>query len=285
MRARMSWLNALLNLIALLLWLNWRAVRLTAATRPGALTLASTLKRVEKRPVNRWPSMAGLLALLGLRSMFYWQIGPALHWTPVLAAGPVSIPFRSDLFGRILLYSFLSFAIAIIVVHLWLLLLSIVNRAVPDSDPIQRAVRLQLGLVARWPVVVQALLPILVGCALWAAFHTPFVRLGMLPAPTSAVLFWQQTLAVGVGTLLAWKWCITAVLATYIVNTYVYLGRAPLWNFVTLTARNLLTPLRWLPLGVGKADFAPIAGIALTWLASWGLEAALRRLFEAPLFR
>jgi len=41
------------------------------------------------------------------------------------------------------------------------------------------------------------------------------------------------------------------------------LGNSPLWDFVTTTSRNILSPLRHFPLLMGKVDLAPIIAIAL----------------------
>ena len=55
-----------------------------------------------------------------------------------------------------------------------------------------------------------------------------------------------------------WKYFIVGILLLHLLNSYVYFGNHPFWNFVNATARNLLYPLRWLPLRVGKVDFAAV---------------------------
>jgi uncharacterized protein YggT (Ycf19 family) len=50
------------------------------------------------------------------------------------------------------------------------------------------------------------------------------------------------------------------------LNSYIYFGRHPFWNYVNATAQTLLTPLKKIPLRAGKVDFAPVAGIALVFL-------------------
>ena len=52
----------------------------------------------------------------------------------------------------------------------------------------------------------------------------------------------------------------------HLVASYVYLGANPLWDFVGATARNLLAPLRRLPLRIARFDFAPVAGVVLIFL-------------------
>lgn len=276
----MSLIDFILNLAGLLLWLNWRAVRLTAATPPSVLSLAASVKRAEPRRARRWVPLLGLVVLLGVRGLFYWQIGPPLRWTPALRLGIIAPPFRSDFPGRMLLFSALSFLLTLGVFYLCLVLLSTVNRNLPAADPIQNIVRLQLGRVAQWPPLVQLLLPLLIVALFWLGFNGP---LGLIAA-TPAGELWQQALVLGASSYLAWKYFIAALLAAHVLNSYVYLGDSPIWNFVGLTARNLLRPLRGLPLGVGKADLAPAVAIALVWLiarySAWGLT----RLFQHPPF-
>ncbi len=57
-----------------------------------------------------------------------------------------------------------------------------------------------------------------------------------------------QAAVIGLGSYLAWKYLILGILMFHLVNTHVYLGNLPVWNCVDATARNLLAPLRWLPL-------------------------------------
>jgi uncharacterized protein YggT (Ycf19 family) len=253
----------ILNLVAVLLWLNWRAVRLTAATQPSVLSLASALKRAEPRRPNRWLYFGALILLLVLRSLFYWQVGSSISWTPAVHLGAISLHFRSDYFGRMLLFSAFSFALALGIFYLWLLLLVMVNRNVPNADPVQRIVRLQLGWITHWPAAAQLILPVVAVAAAWLVCHRPFVGLGLISPAASTTQLCREALILGMGSLLAWKYFIVALLLAYTLNSYVYLGSSPVWNFVDATGRNLLWPLRWLPLGIGRADFAPVVGIAL----------------------
>ena len=59
---------------------------------------------------------------------------------------------------------------------------------------------------------------------------------------------------------------IVAILGVYLVSSYVYLGKAPLWSFISAAARRMLSFVEWLPLRVAGADLAPVAGIALVLL-------------------
>ena len=262
----MDLIHFLLNLAGLLLWQTWRSLAFARLTRPSALALSSVVNRAESPRAHRWFYLAGLVGLLLLRSVFYWQIGPAADWTPKLELGAIVLSFRSDLLGRAMLYSVVSFGLTVSVFYLWLLLLSLANRATSDTDPMQRLVRLHLGRFERWPAAVKLVCPWLLAALVWSASSTWLVRLGVLPPPKSSYHLLQQAAVVGLAPYLAWKFLIVGLLFFHLPNTYLYLGNVPFWTFVSTTARNLLVPLRFLPLQVSKLDFAPLVGIALILL-------------------
>ena len=81
------------------------------------------------------------------------------------------------------------------------------------------------------------------------------------------------------GAYLAWKYLIGGLLLLWLLTTYVYLGNSVFWSFVNLTGRNLLLPLRWAPLRVGKVDLAPVVAIALVFFASEQAERGLTFLY------
>src|SRR5262245_47912517 len=167
----MGLIDFILNLVALLLWLNWRAVRLVGATQPSVLSLASAIKRAEPRRPNRWLYFAALVGVLVVRSVFYWLLGPSAQWIPTVHLGAIALHLRSDFLGRALLFSVVSFSVMLTVFYLWLILLAIVNRSMPDSDPLQRIVRLQLGWLAHWPVPAQLILVPLLVAVCWIFLH------------------------------------------------------------------------------------------------------------------
>jgi uncharacterized protein YggT (Ycf19 family) len=80
----------------------------------------------------------------------------------------------------------------------------------------------------------------------------------------------EQSLVIGLNSYLAWKFPIGAILAMYLLNSYIYFGRHPFWKYVNATAQKLLRPLRSIPLQLGRVDFAPLVGIALVFLAAEG---------------
>jgi hypothetical protein len=92
---------------------------------------------------------AGVIAgLLMGRGLLYWQVGAAVDWNPSLELGVISVSFRSDFLGRILLFSWLSFGVTLVVFYLWLLFLSLVNNAV-EANSIQRWIDRHLGWFGR----------------------------------------------------------------------------------------------------------------------------------------
>jgi len=259
----MGILDFILNLIGLWLWLNWRAAGLSAAAASPGVSLLRTLKRAEPIPAKRWGYLVGLGLLLLFRTVIYRQIGAAVHWTPHLPLGVISLPFRSDAPGPMLLFSLFSFGLVIGLFYLWLIVLSVVNRGLPDADPLQRLARLQLGWVERLPVALRVALPPVVAALLWYALHPLFV-----PPPKSAWHTAEQALGMGLTAFLPWKYLIVGILLLHVLNSYVYLGNSAFWNYVNATGRNILASVQWLPLRLGRVDLAPVVVIALVVLVA-----------------
>src|ERR1043165_8015097 len=147
----MGLIDTILDLACVLLWLNWRSLSIATREKSSPLSLASTVKKAEARPSRGWPSLLTLVAIVALRSVFYWHVGSALNWTPSLELGVVSLPFRSDYFTRMLLFSVLSFGLILTGLYAWLLLICVINRRVPRDEPVHRMVRRQLGWIDHWP--------------------------------------------------------------------------------------------------------------------------------------
>jgi uncharacterized protein YggT (Ycf19 family) len=280
----MALIDIILNLAGLLLWLNFRASHLSVNTPAAALSLASTLKRPEQSRANRWKSLLSLAALLFFRAVFYWDIGSALNWTAILSFGPITLPFRSDYFGRILCYSLISFLLSLGILYSWLLLISAVNKRVPDSDFHQRLVRLHLGFCERLPGIIKLLLPFTITLLAWAALAPLLARMGMMPLPKSRAHLWQQALVIAAGSFVVWKYLIIGFLLLYAVNTYVYFGNRPFWHFVSATGKNLVLPLRFIPLRIGRFDLAPwVEGAIIIAIAEYGMRWLVQCYHKLPL--
>lgn len=275
----MAIVDLILNIAGLLLWLNWRSIRFDPLGKRTPATLIGTLRRAEPRRLRRWHLLATLGALLFLRAVLYWQIGSGAGWAAgKLNLGIIELSFRSDSFGRILLFSILSFGVTLAVFYLWLLLFSILS----GPEPFHRLVRMQLGPIDRWPRGVKFFLPFIFTTLLWWLASWPLVWLAIVPQPTSAVHHIENSLVVGLGSYLAWQYAAGALLVLYFLNSYIYFGGHPFWNYVTAEAQTLLRPLRAIPLRLGKADFAPAVGFVLVFLiaefAERGLVALYRQL-------
>jgi uncharacterized protein YggT (Ycf19 family) len=179
-----------------------------------------------------------------------------------------------------LLFSLFSFAVTLSVFYFWLLLLSIVNGSAADVDPWQRLGRLHLGRVDRWPWPIKLILPLLAVALLWVTVSPILARLNIVPPALSATHRLEQAVVIGLGAYLGWKYLVGGVLALYLLNNYVFLGQQTFWTFVGATGRKLLIPLRWLPLRLGKADFAPLAEVVLVFLGAAFAERWLTVLYQ-----
>ena len=271
----MSLIDVILNAACLLLWLNWRSIRVVPPAHSQPLTLLSTLKRTEPRPVARQLYLAGLAALVLIRSLFYWDIGATVGWVPLMKIGPLALPFRSDHPWRMALFSFLSFGCWLWTFYAWLLLVSVINRKEPDHNSIQKLIRLHLGWVERLPGVLKLLLPAAVVIGAWGASRPSLAEMGVLPPAQSAAHVWQEAALLGLSSVLVWRFLLAALLLIYFIHSYVYLGERQWLEFTSNTARNLLQPLRWIPHQFGRLDALPLLGLmalfGLDWLAAFGL--------------
>jgi uncharacterized protein YggT (Ycf19 family) len=276
----LSLLHFVLNAAGLLLWLKWREDMLQSARRAVGGTLLSTLKRAGAAPAYRWAFFGSLGGMILLRAILYWQMGASLRWSPAIDLGAIVIVFRCDIFLRMLMFSLCSMAVFILKFHFWLLLISVVNRKVADTDVYQNRLRAHLGLAERLPWPVKLLLPFLVTGLAWLAAGPLLAKLGFLMPARSMAHTVQQAVVLGAASYLCWKYLLAVVLMLYLVTCYVYLGHAPIWNFLATTGRNLLAPIQWLPLRLGRLDFAPIAGAVAVLFVAERVERWLPELYR-----
>jgi uncharacterized protein YggT (Ycf19 family) len=262
----MSALDFLLNLAGLLLWLSWRSLRFAPQLRSSAGSLVGTLKPTEFGKFRGWPFLAGLAALLLVRAWGYWQIGGPAGWIPKLHLGWVVLAFPRDSLPAVALFSLLSLIRLCLVFYFWLLVLCIVNRNSPEPDPVQAMLRLHLGSLARWPWALKLVLLPVLAAAFWIAIHPLLTRLNMTDPALSFLHLLEQGLLVGGRLFVTLKFLLPAFLFLYLVASYIYFGKHPVWDFVFNTAKNLLAPFRSLPLRFAKLDFAPIAAVGLLFL-------------------
>jgi uncharacterized protein YggT (Ycf19 family) len=279
----MGLLDFILNLVGLLLWFNWRAARFDPLSKFTPATLAGTLRRAEKTSFRRWHLPLALLGLLFLRAPLYSEFGSALNWTGKLDVAAISIPFRTNVTSYLpmLLYSFYSFGVTLVVFLLWVLFLSALKSNAPETDSLRQLLRLHLGRIESWPRPAKLLLPLLGLTPVWWLASWPLTYWEILPAAATQMQRFEQALLVGLGSYLAWKHLIIGVLGLYFVSSYVFFGKQPFWQHLDLVARQLIAPLRPLPLRFGKIDFAPLVGITLiillTHVAEHGIKSPPRR--------
>lgn len=264
-------IDFILNVAGLLLWLNWRSARLDPFTRGVPATLSGTVRRAEPLRLKRWHFLVALAALLFIRAFFYGHIGPAVNWSPKLNLVVVNPAFPLVLHGQVfflsaLLFSVTSFIRVLAVFYFWLLAIAIFNRREANSDPLQKLLTLQLGSIARWPLFAQLFTPILVVALIWMLFHPLLLYIGVVTHVHSNLLLFAQGCVLGLVLYLSVKYLLLVFLAVHLIVTYVYLGANPIWEFINVTSRNLLSPLNWLPLRFGKIDLAPVIGIILVAL-------------------
>lgn len=277
-------IDLILNVAGLLLWLNWRSVRLDPFNRGIPATLAGTVRRAEPMRLKRWHFLAALGILLFFRALLYRAIGPAANWTPRINLIVVQLAFpiiRGHTFLSIVSFSVLSFIQLLVVFYLWLLIIAIANRRETSPDPLQKLVNVQLGSLARWPLPVQLILPVLIAAGLWMAFHPLLVYIGVTPhVRSNGILFAQGCVA---SLMLYWtvKYLLVALLAVHLIITYVYLGANPVWEFIHITSKNLLSPLGNLPLRFGRVDLAALLGIILVVLLLFLLPDYILRYLDA----
>jgi uncharacterized protein YggT (Ycf19 family) len=272
-----SLIDFILNLAGLLLWINWRSILFDPFEKRTPATLVGSLRRAVPTRFRHWHLLAAIGALLVLRAALYWQIGSSAGWTGKLDLGVTTIFFRSNYFDQMLLFSVFSFARILGILYLWLVLLSILDGPMPT----RRFVKMQLGEIDNWRRWMKFLLPLLVTALFWGLASWPFAWLHQRPAMPAAQRI-EEALVIGLGSYLVWKFLIAALLVLHLLGSYIYFGKNPFWNYVDATARNLLRPLEKIPLRAGKADFAPVVGIALAFLiaelAGRGLAAIYSRL-------
>ncbi|HTQ52191.1 MAG TPA: hypothetical protein VMJ12_15900, partial [Candidatus Acidoferrales bacterium] len=171
--------------------------------------------------------------------------------------------------------SLFSFGLTLGVFYLWLLLFSILA----GPEPFHRLVRLQLGPIDYLPRGAKFILPLVLVAPLWWLISWLLAWLDIVPQPLSRLHRLEESLVIGLGSYLAWKFAAAALLILYLLNSYIYFGRHPFWNYVTTEAQALLRPLQAIPLRAGKVDLAPVVGIAVVFLLGELAERGLAALY------
>ena len=258
----MGYVDFILNLAGLLLWLNWRSIRFDPLAKRTPATLMGTLRPAAPKKLRRWHLLVFLAGLLLLRAAIYRWIAP--FWIGKLDLGVVAPSFRSDWFGGMLVFSFLRFGLTLGIFYVGMLFLSLLS----GPEPIHSLVKIPLGRVDDWPRWVKILLPLIVTAGLWWLTSWLLVWWQVLPPPVSVAQRLEQSFVIGLGSYLVWKFPLVTLLTLYLLNSYIYFGRQPLWKYVNATAQKLLRPLKKIPLHLGRVDFAPLLMLVLAFLAA-----------------
>ena len=162
--------------------------------------------------------------MLLIRAFLYWQIGPAVNWTPRIDLAVVVLAFRGDAIGPELLFSFLSFVRVLLVFYFWLLALAMINRKVAEPGPIQKLLMLQLGSLARWPRWIQAFLPVVVVLGSWMLLHPLLALTHVVNTALSMLHLFEQGFLVGTAIYLSLKYLFPFFLFLHLLTSYVYFG-------------------------------------------------------------
>ena len=272
----MGIVDFILNLAGLLLWLNWRSIRFDPLARRLPATLMGTLRPAAPERFRRWHLLALIVGLVVVRAAAYHWVAPLYVFK--LDLGIVALPFRSDAFGGMLLFSFLSFGLTLGIFYVVLLLLSLLK----GPDPIHRFVKIPLGRMDDWSAPVKILLPFLVTVIAWGVLGAVLGGMQIFTPANSMALRIEQAVVIALGVYLLWKFPVALLLVLHLLNSYIYFGKHPFWNYVNVTAQKVLSPLNKIPLRAGRVDFAPVLGLVLVFLlavaAGKGLMEIYRRL-------
>ncbi len=216
-----------------------------------------------------------------LRVVLCLEIGAPVDWTPKLNLGFVVLPFRSDTLPTTVLHTLLSTLRLGAILYFWLLVLVSVNRRSNDPDAIGKLLRFQLGRLAQWPAAAQLCFPVLTTAVLWMVVQPALAHYRIATRADSWAHLAGQGLVISIGLVLSLKYLLAALLLGHLVLSYVYLGNNPVWDFVTLTSRNLLAPLHRAPLRFAKVDLVPFGGILLIFLLLvWAPNALVAKLAQ-----
>jgi len=275
----MSLIHWILDIAALLLWVDWRSGRVVALkTGQVTISITNSIRETEKSRFRGLGSLGALITVLLLRPFIYSSLGSSWQWTPRINLLVISIPWRTDSFAQLFVFSFLSFACTLGVLFSWLLFLSGVNAGFPENDLVHRFIRFQLGWVNKLPRWAKLIAPLIVPGLCWLAAAPLLQRFLIIPPPKSPVRYWEQAGVFCVASLLLWRWLLLLIFGVHFVNLYVYLGTHPFWNYMSQTAVRLLQPLKWLRFG--RLDLSPIAGAVLVFFLAEFLQRWVLKTFQ-----
>tara|TARA_B100001123_G_scaffold132559_1_gene153762 strand:+ start:1931 stop:2749 length:819 start_codon:yes stop_codon:yes gene_type:complete len=263
----MDWLHSILNLIGLLFWVLWRAGTLLRPKPSNAL--AGPTPRPGKIFKHSWVYLIGLIVLLTLRAVFYNQFGPGLNWTPSMELIHEAPHFRSDFFPRALAYSILSFSRWLIALYIcFALLITIIPKE--DSSGIWGSfLRCQFSRLGKLQTIALWVTALLLASLLHIVEIEWMTLIGVRVENTQN--YHHLPLLVMLDFRAA-TYLTMVIVSLYILNSFIYFGEKKFWKKVDDCGKQLLAPIRKIPLMVGKLDLAPFVVMAF----AYGLSYILR---------
>lgn len=276
----MESVNLVLNLFGWFLWAGAFVFPRYAVRSSQPLTLLSTLRQESTPTYGRFFLLGGLVLLLGLRALAYWNFIPEGAPKPAVEFGLVSVSYLSERLVHMLIYSFSSFVIFLYGYYVLVFGLSITCRQRTRVNSIENLINQQLGSAAYWHPGLKVLALGCTGAGLWIGFGLLSLQIGVLPEEWTLGVLFMQSPIVAASFWTLYLVAIMAVIGLYLLNSYVYLGEKVVWKFIDETAKFYLSGLRQLPLVFGRIDLAPMLGLLLYWLLYRILEAGLQAVFE-----
>ncbi len=268
----MTFLVQLLDWGGWFLWLSYRRVG-ADPTRPAG-TLLGNLRPTVPLPRRSWISLGALILLLGLRPLLLALVASATDATPTWSPGPIVIAFRADDWGRLYLFSTISFFWTGITGYAVLLAFSWLSRGCTELTSFSDFILSLAGPTARFPGPMLVLLPWLLGAGLWLGTGHFLVAEHLIPSVRGAGPWLMEAAVMGCAIWTPLRWVFFCVLMLRFLHNYIYLGEHPVWAFVQIIGRRLQAPLGWIPLEFGRMDLAPAAAGVLYL----GLGEAMQRI-------
>jgi len=214
-----DFVDFILNLAGLLLWINWRAARLTieqAETCDAHRHIAPAPRRhdFDIGTCLRHRRAAGFARAVLLAD----RLGCGLGWK--LDLGVTTIFFRSNLFGEILLFS-VSVCANARNFYLWLLLLSILS----GPQTIHRLVKIQLGEIDGWRRWIEIYFASGGDWHCFGGWQAGRSHGCIQNQRSAAAQRIEEALVIGFSSYLVWKFSLAHCSRYTCLNSYIYFGK------------------------------------------------------------
>jgi uncharacterized protein YggT (Ycf19 family) len=267
------------DLVALLLWLRATSFRTQPSARPRAISPLASIQPVDRLTPSLWAA-AGILLLLFGRSMVYWKIGSAVSWSPTLNLPSVALPFRSDLFTRMIALSFLTFGISLYLFYTSALVLLSLAPGLAGKNPPLDYLRRETRVWGEFPKISCAIFPFLCGFLFWILTRPVWVSFQLLPASHSWKSVLKEAAVLGLNAYIPLQYILYVLLGFAFMNSSIFFGTNAVIQILVTTSTSLIHPLRKLPLTFGKWDLRPILLIILISFTQYFARIALWQLFR-----